>query len=70
MGSQTARKASYKIGPTPEEAARADYLPYELTQSELTGAAKASAHLEQLRRERNRLDDSRALGGVLWMEER
>lgn len=70
MGSQTVRPASFKIGPTPEEAERADYLPFELTQAERTDAARAAVYLEQRRREQNCLDDSRALAGVLWQEER
>lgn len=63
-------RAQFRIGLTPEEAARADYLPYVLTPSERTQAAFAAVHLQQHRRELNRRDDAHALAGVLWMEDR
>lgn len=62
-------KARFAIGPTPEEEAAKDFVPYVLSASERTQAARADLHLENLRRDWNRRDDARALAGVLWMEE-
>lgn len=64
----TISRATFKIGPTPEEAGSADALPFELTQNERTVAAKAAVHLEEQRRIRNREDDAKSLAGVLWQE--
>jgi uncharacterized protein (DUF1684 family) len=61
--------ASFKIGPTPEEAAQAEYLPFELTQAERTNAARAALFLEKRRRELNRQEDAKALAGVLWLSD-
>jgi hypothetical protein len=60
--------AVFNIGPTPEEAGQDDALAFKLTQNERTHAAWAATYLEQLRRDRNRKDDAKALAGVLWQE--
>ena len=47
-------RAQFRIGPTPEQEAAGDAIPYALTPSERTEAAKAAVHLEAHRRAENK----------------